>query len=108
MNGRGLSNALRSNVLAGIAQLVKRLFLDRRDRDAPAGAIVFGDDESSVRTCFDDRVADVSHIRNRLPIDQTVAPCALSATFDGVTGDRSRCELVPIVGRPLELVNHRT
>ena len=52
-------------------------------------------------------ISDVRQIRNRLPIDQAVAAGALRAAFDGVTGNRSRRELIPIVCGPTEFVNHR-
>ena len=73
---------------------------------AAAGAGVLGDDEGAVGLGFDDRIADVRHVGNVLPIHLAVAAGTLRAAFDDVAGDGAGGELVLVVGLPAEAVDH--
>src|SRR5579885_297726 len=67
---------------------------------------MFGYAEAGVGAGLDNRVADIRHVRNRLPIYLGVAAGCLSATFNNVPGDRTGGQAVPVLLVPIELVNH--
>src|SRR2546422_6501336 len=87
LNSREVGDAIGSDVLARVPHLVKKLFLDRRNSNPPARTFVLGDDERPIRLSLDDRIADVRHVRNRLPIDQAIPAGALRAAFNSVSGN---------------------
>src|SRR6478609_5546051 len=87
-----------------IAHLVHELLRHGRYGDASARAGVLGDDEGSVGTRFDQRVADIGQIRYRSPVVETVSPGALGAALDDVASDDSRSELIPALRAPPKLV----
>src|SRR5262245_56304843 len=106
MYRREIRNAIRRDVLARIAHFIDQLFLDPRNNDPTARALMLSDDKRSVRRRLDDRKTDIGKIRNAAPLKLAVAARRLRATLDDVTGDRARGEPVPIVSGPAELVNH--
>ena len=79
---------------------------DRVDADAPAGTLVLRDRERAVGGRFDDRVADAREVGHLTPVG-VVAAGALRAAFDDVAGDGARCEAVPVLRAPTELVDER-
>ena len=67
---------------------------------------MLGDDECAIGLGFDDRVADVVHAGNALPIDLAVSTGRLRPAFNDVAGDRARGEPVPIRIAPIKVMNH--
>ncbi len=101
-----IGDAIGRDVVFRIAQFVQKLLLDGVDAHASAGRFVFGDDESAIGLGFDDRIADVRHIGNALPIHLAIAAGALRAAFDDMSGDCARCKLVVLIGFPSEAMDH--
>ena len=95
------------DVRVRVAHLVDELLRHRRHRDPAAGVGMLVDHERSVVVAFDDRIADVGEIGNRLPVVEAVAARALRAALDDVAGDDAGGEAVPVVGLPAELVAER-
>jgi hypothetical protein len=77
-----------------------------RDADHAAGVGVLGDDELAVRLHLGDRIADVEHRRDALPVGE-VAAGHLRAALEEVPGGDAGGEAVPVVPRPAELVHQR-
>src|SRR5579862_9422921 len=75
--------------------------------DAAAGLVVLGDTEGSVRFGLDNRVSDVRHAGDALPVHLTISASALRAALDNMAGNRARSQLVVILRAPAEAVQHR-
>ena len=60
----------------------------------------------TVREHFEDRVANAGEVANPAPVGE-VAARALGAALDDVAGDDAGREAVPVIGRPVEGMDHR-
>jgi len=67
---------------------------------------MLGHHEAAVRLGFDDRVADLLQLWNRLPVHLRVPSRGLRAALDDVPRDGAGRQLVPFIGPPAEAVNH--
>ncbi len=108
LNGREIGDNVGRDVGLRVAHFVEKLFFNGLDVHTPAGAVVLGYDELAARPGLDDRKADACHVRDRVPLELTVAARGLSAAFDDVAGDRSGRDEVPLVELPAELVHQRS
>src|SRR5258707_6600191 len=99
--------AIRRDVAMRVAELVEKLLLYGIQRHAAAGRWVLGYDEAAIRFRLHDRVSDVGHVWNRLPVDLAVAAGTLRAALDDVAGDCAGRELVVFFRGPAEAMDHR-
>ena len=65
------------------------------------------DIEAAVGAGFDDRVADVGHVGDPLPVVQTIAATTLRPALDDVSRDRPGGDLIPGVGSPPKCMHQR-
>src|SRR5208337_4807274 len=106
MDGSEIRHAVGSDVVLRIAEFIEQLLLYGVGGNAAASAGVLGDGERSVRLGLDDRIADVGHIRNILPVDLAIPAGALGSALDDMARDGAGGQLVPLVVLPFEAVYH--
>ena len=68
---------------------------------------MFGNHESAIGRCFNNWETHVGEVGNAAPLVLAISSRTLRATFNDVTRDSARRDLVPIVSRPAKLVHQR-
>ena len=74
--------------------------------DAPSRPGMLGDSKAAVRLGFDNRVPDIRHVRNGLPVNLAITARRLRAAFHDVAGDRAAGQLVELVRLPTKPLDH--
>jgi hypothetical protein len=106
-NAGKIGHAIRRDVVPRIAQLVEQLLFHRIDHHSPARTSMLGHHEAAVGLGLHNRIPNICHVRNALPIHLAVAARTLCAALDDMSRDRSGRQLVELFRSPTVAVDHR-
>src|SRR5699024_9879607 len=84
-----IGNAIRSNILFGISNLVQKLLFDRLLAYQASGTFMLGNVKVTIRFGFNNGKSNIHKVINLFPISK-VASRNLGATLDKMARNRSR------------------